>query len=83
MPNLKSSDFDYIVFDLPLLSQTSPAAAMGGLMDTVLMVVEAEANPREDVKRGHRDLIASGANVSTIFNKARAYGPRALVGGIA
>jgi polysaccharide biosynthesis transport protein len=82
LPNLKSSDFDYIVFDLPLLGQTSPAAAMGGLMDSVLMVVEAEATPREEVKRGHRDLIASGANVSMIFNKARTYGPKALVGGV-
>jgi Mrp family chromosome partitioning ATPase len=82
IPNLKGSDFDYIVFDLPLLGQTTPAAAMGGLLDTVLVVVEAEANSREEVKRGHRDLIASGANVSTIFNKARAYGPKALVGAV-
>ena len=82
LPNLKASEFDYMVFDLPVLTQTSPAAAMGGLMDSVLVVVEAEENSREDVKRGHRDLIASGANVSMIFNKARAYGPRALVGAV-
>lgn len=82
LPNLKASDFDYMIFDLPPLGQTSPAAAMGGLMDMVLMVVEAEANSREEVKRGYRDLIASGAHVSTVFNKARAYGPQALVGGV-
>jgi len=80
--NLQNSDFDYIVFDLPPLGPTSPAAAMGGLLDTVVVMVEAEANSREEVKRGYRDLIGSGANVSTVFNKARAYGPMALVGSV-
>src|SRR5205823_5222479 len=38
MPDIKASDFDYIVFDMPPLCQTSPTFAMAGLMDKVLIV---------------------------------------------
>ena len=36
MPNLKTSDFDYIIFDMPALSQTSPTLGMAGFMDKTL-----------------------------------------------
>jgi polysaccharide biosynthesis transport protein len=81
MRDLKASDYDYMVFDMPALGQTSSTAAMAGLMDQVLVIVEGEASSPEEIKRGFRDLVESRAKVSVIFNKARSYGPKALVGG--
>jgi polysaccharide biosynthesis transport protein len=82
MPDLKASDFDYVIFDMPSLGQTKPTATMGGLMDKVLVIVEAEQNTRCEVRRGYRDLVDSGSNVSMVFNKARFHGPRGLAGSI-
>jgi Mrp family chromosome partitioning ATPase len=78
MPNLKASDFDYIIFDMPPLSQTSPTLGMAGFMDKILLVVEAEKNGRETVKRGYDALLAGRDNVSVVFNKARSYTPEWL-----
>src|SRR5207302_307803 len=41
VPNLKASDFDYIIFDMPPINQTSPTIGLAALMDKVLVVVEA------------------------------------------
>lgn len=81
MPNLKESDFDYIIFDLPPLTDTNPTLGMAAYMDKLLLVVEAGANNRETVKRGYAELIASRANVSVVFNKAHSYIPKWLDGG--
>ena len=56
MPNLKASDFDYIIFDMPPLTETSPTWGMAAFMDKVLLVVEAEKNNRDLLKRGYRRL---------------------------
>ncbi len=78
MPNLKASDFDYIIFDMPPLNQTSPTLGMAGFMDKMLLVVEGEKNARETVKRGYEALIAGRDNVSMVFNKAHSYTPEWL-----
>ena len=78
MPNLKASDFDYIIFDMPPLEQTSPTWGMAAFMDKVLLVVEAEKNARDVLKRGLRRLVTERDNVSVILNKARSYGPKWL-----
>ncbi|HEV3410224.1 MAG TPA: hypothetical protein VG095_08010, partial [Chthoniobacterales bacterium] len=78
MPNLKTSDFDYIIFDMPPLGQTSPTLGMAGFMDKVLLVVEAEKNNKAAVKRGFEALTSQRDNVSMIFNKARDYTPKWL-----
>src|SRR5438309_1153346 len=39
VPNLKASDFDYIIFDMPPINQTSPTIGLAALMDKVLVVV--------------------------------------------
>lgn len=80
MPNLKASDFDYVIFDMPPVSQTSPTVGMAGFMDKVLLVVEAEKNNRDAVKRGFEALTTQRDNVSVIFNKARSYSPKWLNG---
>jgi Mrp family chromosome partitioning ATPase len=78
MPNLKASDFDYIIFDMPSLSETSPTVGIAPFMDQVLLIVEAEKNNRDAVKRGYRALAASRDNVAVVFNKARSYVPKWL-----
>jgi Mrp family chromosome partitioning ATPase len=80
MPNMKASDFDYIIFDMPPLYQTSPTWGMGAFMDKLLLVVEAERNNRDVVKRGYRKLVEERDNVSVLVNKARSRIPRWLDG---
>jgi Mrp family chromosome partitioning ATPase len=78
MPNLKASDFDYIIFDMPPLGQTSPTWGMAAFMDKFLLVVEAEKNNREIIKRGYGKLVAERDNVAVVVNKARSYVPKWL-----
>jgi Uncharacterized protein involved in exopolysaccharide biosynthesis len=80
MPNLKASDFDYIIFDMPPLDQTSPTWGMAAFMDKLLLVVEAEKNNRELIKRSYGKLIAERNNVAVVVNKARSYVPKWLDG---
>ena len=47
-------------------------------MDKILLVVEAEKNGKETVKRGYEALLAGRDNVSVVFNKARSYTPQWL-----
>ena len=78
MPNLKASDFDYIIFDMPPLHQTSPTWGMAAFMDKLLLVVEAEKNDRDLIKRGYGKLVAQRDNVAVVVNKTRSYVPRWL-----
>jgi uncharacterized protein involved in exopolysaccharide biosynthesis/Mrp family chromosome partitioning ATPase len=80
MPNLKASDFDYIIFDMPPLAQTSPTWGMAAFMDKFLLVVEAEKNNREMIKRGYGKLVAERDNIDVVVNKARSYVPKWLDG---
>jgi len=78
MPNLKASDFDYIIFDMPPLAQTSPTWGMAAFMDKLLLVVEAEKNNREFIKRAYGKLVVERDNVAVVLNKARSYVPKWL-----
>ena len=78
MPNMKASDFDYIIFDMPPLYQTSPTWGMAAFMDKLLLVVEAEKNSRDVIKRGYRKLVAERDNVAVVVNKTRSYVPKLL-----
>ena len=80
MPNMKTSDFDYIIFDMPPLYETSPTWGMGAFMDKLLLIVEAEKNNRDVVKRGYRKLVEERNNVEVVVNKARSRIPRFLDG---
>jgi uncharacterized protein involved in exopolysaccharide biosynthesis/Mrp family chromosome partitioning ATPase len=81
MPNLKASDFDYIIFDMPPLGDTSPTWGMAPFMDKLLLVVEAEKNNRDLVKRGYRQLVGERNNVVVVVNKTRSYVPKWLDSG--
>ena len=80
VPHFKASDFDYIIFDMPPLDQSSATLAMAGSMDKVLVVIEAEKINRDLVKRAFGELVAARANVSAILNKTRSYAPKWLEG---
>jgi Mrp family chromosome partitioning ATPase len=78
MPNMKASDFDYIIFDMPPLDQTSPTWGMAAFMDKLLVVAEAEKNNREVIRRSYGKLIAERNNVAVVVNKTRSYVPKWL-----
>jgi Mrp family chromosome partitioning ATPase len=78
--DFKAGDFDYVIFDMPSISDTSTTLAMASLMDKVLLVVEAEVSSRDSVKHAYAELANAKANVSAVFNKRRSYGPKWLSG---
>jgi uncharacterized protein involved in exopolysaccharide biosynthesis/Mrp family chromosome partitioning ATPase len=81
LAEFKRSDFDYVVFDMPALGDTSATLPLAAFMDTVLLVVEAGKSNRDAVKRAYTQLAAK-TKVSVVFNKSRSYGPKWLEGKI-
>ena len=78
VPQLKASDYDYIIFDMPPVSQISVTARLAGFMDTVLLVIESERTDREVVKRATAMLAESKATVCAVLNKHHDYVPKRL-----
>lgn len=78
VPKLKASDYDYIIFDMPPVAQTSVTAKVARYMDMVLMVLESEKTDRDVAKRAGQLLAESNATVATVLNKHRSYVPRWL-----
>ncbi|MGH7995357.1 MAG: hypothetical protein ACREFX_03295, partial [Opitutaceae bacterium] len=75
IPKLKASDFDYIIFDMPAVSQISITPRLAQFMDMVLLVVESEKTDRDIAKQAAALLAESRAPVGAILNKNREYGP--------
>ena len=63
---------------MPPLTQTSPTVGLAALMDKVLLIVEAEKDHRDAVKRGYRELVSARADVSVVLNKTRNYLPKSF-----
>jgi hypothetical protein len=63
---------------MPPLDQTSPTWGMAAFMDKLLLVVEAEKDNRDVIKRGYRKLVVERDNVAVVINKARSYVPKSL-----
>lgn len=78
VPQLKASDYDYIIFDMPPVSQISVTPRLAGFMDMVLLVVESEKTDRDAAKRATAMLADSKANVTAIVNKVHRYIPKRL-----
>jgi Mrp family chromosome partitioning ATPase len=76
MPVIKATDFDYVIFDMPVLSQTSPTLGMAGFMDKLLLVVESERSSPETIRRSHSELLDSRVDTSYVMNKVRSYAPK-------
>jgi len=75
MPRLKASDFYYIIFDMPPVTQTSTTVTLAGFMDHVLLVIEANRTRRELIQRTHKVLTNAQATVSGVLNKHRSTVP--------
>jgi len=80
LPKLQASDYDYIIFDMPTIDQTSRTLTMAGLMDKVLLVLDAENTSRDSLKWGYSELVKGKADVSCVFNKTRNHAPSWLIG---
>src|SRR5439155_23841510 len=78
VPKLKASDYDYIIFDMPPISQISATSRLAGFMDMVFVVVESEKTDRDVMSRATALLLESKANLGIILNKSRAYVPKLL-----
>jgi Mrp family chromosome partitioning ATPase len=78
VPRMKVSDYDYIIFDMPPISQVSMTPRLARFMDIVLVVVESEKTDRQVVQSATTMLIESKANIGLVLNKTRTYIPRAL-----
>lgn len=81
MPELQASEFDYIIFDMPPIDQTSRTLTMAGLMDKVILVLDAENTSRDALKWGYSELVKGRADVSCVFNKTRSHAPGWVIGG--
>lgn len=78
VPKMKASDYDYIIFDMPPVTQTSVTARLSGFMDMVLMVVEAERTGKDSLLHAHGLLQDSRATVASVLNKHREYLPERI-----
>ena len=78
MPKLKANEYDYIVFDMPRVSQTSSTARMAGYMDIVLLVLESEKTAQQAAIAANAMMKDSRANVAAVLNKYRPRVPALL-----
>ena len=78
VPKLRASDYDYIIFDMPPVSQISITARLARFMDTVLMVAESERTDREFLKKAASFLQQGQQNIGVVLNKTRSYVPSSL-----
>ena len=78
MPQMKHSHYDYIVFDLPPVSQTSAAARLAGYMDLTLLVLESERTGQQSAAKANALMRDARANVAAVLNKYRRHVPQAL-----
>ncbi len=75
---LRTSDYDYVIFDLPPVSQMSPTPRLAGHMDIVLMVFEAGKTGQQLASKASALMRESKANMAAVLNKYRRYVPAQL-----
>ena len=78
MPNLKASDFDYIIFDMPRLAPDESHMGDGCFYGQAFARGRGGKEQPRDDKARLRKLIAERNNVSVVVNKARSYVPKWL-----
>ena len=78
VPKLKASNYDYIIFDMPPISQTSMTPRLAKFMDTVLLLIESEHTDEKLAQQANALLAESKANVCAVLNKTRPYVPAML-----
>jgi len=79
MEYAKESKYGFVIFDLPPVSETSLALRIAGLLDSVILIIEAEKVQRETAQRA-KDLLAraNATLIGTVLNKRRTYVPQWL-----
>jgi uncharacterized protein involved in exopolysaccharide biosynthesis/Mrp family chromosome partitioning ATPase len=75
LPALKR-EYSHIIFDLPSVQEHSPAMQIAGLMDGVILVVEAESTRWEVASRAKEDLLQANSKLlGVILNKRKMHIP--------
>lgn len=74
IPTLRACDFDYVIFDMPPLEQSSAPLAMSRFMDKVLLVIEEGRSSRDRLEKMCNEFRSAGADVAAVFNKDRSSG---------
>jgi len=78
MPRLKASDYDYIVFDMPPVTQTSATPRLASYMDLALLVLESEKTSQHSAVQASALMREARANVAAVLNKHRSHMPAGL-----
>ena len=78
MPQLKTSDYDYIVFDMPPVTPTSVTPRLASNMDKVLLVLESEKTGQQTASHAGVLLAEARVNAAVVLNKCRQYVPAML-----
>ncbi len=78
VPLMKASDYDYIIFDMPPISEISITPRLARFMDMVLLVIESGKTSHEAGTRAAALLAESKTNVGLVLNKNRSYLPKRL-----
>ncbi|MBL9135626.1 MAG: hypothetical protein JNK85_07155 [Verrucomicrobiales bacterium] len=76
VPKMKASDYDYIIFDLPPVTQTSATSKVAGLLDLNFLVLESEKTQTDLARKAIELLSESRANVAAVLNKHERYMPK-------
>jgi Mrp family chromosome partitioning ATPase len=78
VPKLKASNYDYIIFDMPPVSQTSITPRLAGFVDIVVLVLESEKTDLGVARQASTLLAGSKANVCAVLNKTHTHVPAGL-----
>lgn len=79
LPRLRASDYDYIIFDMPAVSQVSVTPQLARFMDMVFLLAESEKTNRDALKRASGLLTQASCSLGVVVNRTRNYLPRALL----
>jgi Mrp family chromosome partitioning ATPase len=75
MPQINASDYDYIIFDFPPVSQTNSTARLAGYMDLTLLVIEAERTAQQAAVKANALMTDARARVAAVLNKCHKHVP--------
>jgi uncharacterized protein involved in exopolysaccharide biosynthesis/Mrp family chromosome partitioning ATPase len=78
LPRIKASDYSYVIFDMPPVSQTSITSRLAAFMDMVLLVIQSEKTNRDAALQAVELLAHSKTKVGIVLNKTRQYIPERL-----
>jgi polysaccharide biosynthesis transport protein len=78
LPRIKASDYSYVIFDMPPVSQTSITSRLAGFMDMVLLVIQSEKTNRDTAQQAVDLLAPSHTKIGIVLNKMRKYIPERL-----